>query len=146
MTTGFTPRGIQYLDDQQEQPEVIFNHNVDAEERYVAGTFIFNFDTDADYTLATAPTTGGDPPEWQYGIIGATDTGAVLTTGRHVIFPAIGNRYVVANDTLQILTIKTPVTGSQGRSLDPDKVREIMVTAAGNVFALGAQAALTVVT
>ncbi len=145
MSTGATPRGIQYLDDQQEQPEVIVNGNYDLQERLTAGSFIFNYPSDADYTLDTAPT-DGSPPEWQFAIIGATDTGAVLTTGRAIVFPAIGNRYVIANDTLQVLTCQTGVTGSQGQTIDAAKVREIMVRESGNVFALGGQADLTVVT
>lgn len=140
-----TPRGIVYLSDQQEQPEVVVNGNYDIQERLAAGEFLFNFATDSNYTLATAPT-DGSPPQWQYAIIAASDTGGVLTTGRDIIFPAIGNRYVIANDTLQVLTCRTAVTGSQARTVDADRVREIMITENGNIFALGAQAVLTTVT
>lgn len=134
MATDRTPQGYIYLDDQQEQPEVVINGNYDLADRLTAGIFHLQFATDADYILATNPT-GGVPPEWQYFIVYATDTGGVLTAGRDVVVPTGHSKpYMFVNESGQNLGIRGPATGTLGQTVNNNKGLHVFATPAGNVI------------
>jgi len=92
------------LENNQAAPEVTVNEAHDILEAAIAGLLVHNMASDADYSLEV---TGTLPYEWHYSRIEVTDTGVVLTTGRNIIVPDKIKRYVLYNNTAQIITIKT---------------------------------------
>lgn len=58
-----------------------------------------NFTSDADYTLTSEQNL--------YGRIVLTDTSAFLTTSRNIVTDNIQKTFIIQNNTLQILTVKT---------------------------------------
>ena len=92
------------LENNQNTPEVTVNDAHDILAASIAGLLIHDMASDADYTLAT---TGTPPFEWHNSRIEISDTGAFLVVGRNIIVPNKGKRYILFNNTLQILTITT---------------------------------------
>lgn len=64
----------------------------------------FDFTTDANYTLTAT--------EYRNASLTVTDSGAVLTTGRDLVFPDAFPLLLLKNDTAQTLTLKK--TGQTG--------------------------------
>lgn len=81
--------------------------------RAVAGAVTVNLTSDADYALA-CDSGNQAADEWPYGTIAVTDTGAVLTAPRSIVYPDVDAEYggpsrmlfVFRNQTAQDLTVK----------------------------------------
>lgn len=98
--------GFSELIQNQAQPHITINAADRSITNAVAGSIQLNFASDANLSLSSS--------QWQYATIILTDTGAVLTTGRDVIYPNVDAqtggtsrmRFLVRNTTAQTLTIK----------------------------------------
>lgn len=99
---------IPHLEIGQTQKETTANEAFDALDGAIAGVLVFDFVTDADYTLDVA--FGVEEERNMY--LRISDTGTVLTTGRAIILPQQTQLHIIENQTAQILTIKTSVSTS----------------------------------
>lgn len=130
--------GFDELEPSQSQPHVPINAADRTLSAAIAGEFVFEFTSDANYTL--------EADEWAYGVIRATDTSLTLTAARDVIYPDVDSlegvetsrmTFVFVNDTAEDLTIKrsgqTGVTVPAGESalVRHDGLDIVAVAAAG---------------
>lgn len=96
MTT--TNMGWETLQSNSLQPSVPFNAALADIDACLAGTVTLNLIADANYTLID--------DDYNTSALIITDTGALLTAGRDIVFPAHFPKMYVKNSTAQTLTLK----------------------------------------
>lgn len=94
-----------------------------------------NFTTDTDLTLTNTQN--------QYGRLILTDTGVILTTSKNVIVDNKARRFLVQNNTLQSLTIKT-LSGT-GVEILPTEFKDLYCDGT-NVLNITSQSSLEIAT
>lgn len=120
--------GFEELAAAQAQPHIPLNAALRITTAALGGEKVVNFTGDADHVLLATPTaSGGVSPndEWPYRVIRMTDTGALLTAARSVIYPDVDTLYggpsrldfFFRNETAHPLTIKR--SGQTGVLVQP---------------------------
>ena len=94
-----TNLGIDLVEVAQSDKEGSINTAIDTLDTSLAGRFLFNIVTDADYTVPEADKVNM--------AIEISDTGVVLTAARNIILPDNKQLHVAINNTAQTLTFKT---------------------------------------
>lgn len=115
------------------QPEVFVNEADKVLAAALGGGITIDFASDADYELQASDPLDADNDEWFYAEIRMTDSGAVLTQARDVIFPDIDalyggparRKFIFRNDTAQDLTVRGDSTSAVGVTVQAGDVAEL---------------------